>query len=104
MILFVVTTLPDESTAARITRQLVEKKSAACGTIVPVAHSIYRWQGSVEESAEVLVIFKIPESTAGSFQEELRALHPYETPEIASFQAAHITQAYSAWVLESCEA
>lgn len=37
MILFVATTLPDESTAAGIIRQLVEKKSAACGTIICVA-------------------------------------------------------------------
>ena len=103
MILFVVTTLPDESTAASTIRQLVEKKSAACGTIIPSARSIYRWKGSIEESAEVIVIFKIPKTTAPTFEAELRSLHPYKTPEIAAFEAAHASQAYTDWVLESCK-
>ena len=102
MILFVVTTLPDESTAASIIRQLVEKKSAACGTIIPGARSIYRWKDAIEDSAEVVVILKIPKAAATTFEAELRSLHPYETPEIAAFEAAHASQAYTAWVLESC--
>jgi periplasmic divalent cation tolerance protein len=103
MILFVVTTLPDESTAAIIIRQLVEKKSAACGTIIPGARSIYRWKDAIEDSAEVVVIFKIPEATATTFEAELGSLHPYETPEIAAFEAAHASQAYTTWILESCK-
>ena len=103
MILFVATTLPDESIAASIIRLLVEKKSAACGTIIPGARSIYRWKDAIEESAEVVVIFKIPKTAATTFEAELRSLHPYETPEIAAFEAAHASQAYTAWVLEGCK-
>ena len=102
MILFVVTTLPDESTAASIIRQLIEKKSAACGTIIPGARSIYRWKDAIEDSAEVVVIFKIPKAAATTFEAELRSLHPYETPEIAAFETTLASQAYTAWVLESC--
>jgi periplasmic divalent cation tolerance protein len=102
MILFVVTTLPDESTAASIIRQLVERKSTACGTIIPGARSIYRWKDAIEDSSEVIVIFKIPKAAAPTFESELRSLHPYETPEIAAFEATHASQAYTAWVLESC--
>ncbi|MEI8293481.1 MAG: divalent-cation tolerance protein CutA [bacterium] len=102
MILFVITTLPDEATAAAIVRQLVEKKSAACGTIIPGAKSIYRWKDAIEEAAEVVVIFKIPELSTATFEAELRTLHPYETPEIATFKAARVFEAYKAWVLESC--
>ena len=102
MILFVVTTLPDESVAASIVRQLVEKKVAACGTIIPGARSIYRWKDAIEDSAEVVVIFKIPSDQSASFEFELRALHPYETPEITAFEAASVLQAYSFWVVESC--
>jgi periplasmic divalent cation tolerance protein len=103
MILFVITTLPDESTAANIIRQLVEKKSVACGTILPGARSIYRWKDAIEDSAEVVVIFKIPKTAASDFESELLSLHPYETPEIAFFEAAQASQAYSAWVVASCE-
>lgn len=103
MTLFVVTTLPDEPTAAHIIRQLVEKKSAACGTILPGARSIYRWKDAIEDSAEVVVIFKIPKRAAHAFESELLSLHPYETPEIAFFEAAQTSRAYSAWVIASCE-
>ena len=102
MILFVVTTLPDESAAANIIRQLVENKSAACGTIIPGARSIYRWKDAIEDSAEVVVIFKIPKNQSTAFESELRTLHPYETPEITAFEAASVLQAYSDWVVESC--
>lgn len=104
MILFVITTLPDEASAARIIQTLVEKKSAACGTILPGVRSIYRWKDSVEDAAEVLVLFKIPAASAQTFIAELKSLHPYETPEIAAFEAAHVHQAYAKWVLESCAA
>ena len=102
MILFVVTILPDESVASSIVRQLVEKKAAACGTIIPGARSIYRWKDAIEDSAEVVVIFKIPKNQSTAFESELRALHPYETPEIAAFEAGSVLQAYSDWVVESC--
>ena len=102
MIFFVITTLPDELTAASIIRQLVEKKSAACGTIIPGARSIYRWKDAIEDSAEVVVIFKIPKAAATTFEVELSSLHPYETPEIAAFEAAHASQAYTTWVIGNC--
>ena len=102
MTLFVVTTLPDESTAAHIVHRLVEKKLAACGTIIPGARSIYRWKDAIEDSPEAVVVFKIPETAAALFESELRALHPYENPEIAAFEAARFSQAYADWVLKSC--
>ena len=55
MILFVVTTLPDESTAAQIVHRLVEKKLAACGTIIPGARSIYRWKDKDANFAAALL-------------------------------------------------
>ena len=102
MILFVVTTLPDESTAAHIIHRLVEKKLTACGTIIPGARSIYRWKDTIEDSPEAVVVFKIPENVAAMFEAELRALHPYENPEIAAFEAARFSKAYAEWVLKSC--
>ncbi len=102
MILFVVTTLPDESTAERIVRLLLEKKLTACGTIIPGARSIYCWEDAIEDSHEVVVIFKIPENTASLFEAELRALHPYENPEIAAFEPTRFSQAYADWVIKSC--
>jgi periplasmic divalent cation tolerance protein len=99
---FVVTTLPDEATAADIVRQLVSEKIAACGTILPGARSIYNWKGSVEEANEVVVIFKIPKANFSSFEKELREIHPYEIPEIAAFDPAAVCHAYADSIMSSC--
>jgi len=41
MIQFVVTTLPDETSAAAIVHELVDMNLAACGTLLPAARSFY---------------------------------------------------------------
>ena len=102
MIRFVLSTFPDEETASRIVRELVEGHHAACGTIIPKAKSIYRWQGNIEEASEAMVIFKIPTENFVAFQKALLGIHPYETPEIAAFEAKEVSKAYAKWVLECC--
>ena len=57
-VLVVLTTWPDVEKARAAARTLVEEKLAACANLVPGVESIYRWQGAVETSAEVLVILK----------------------------------------------
>jgi periplasmic divalent cation tolerance protein len=99
---FVLTTLPDEATAADIVHKLVAEKIAACGTIVPGARSIYNWKGSIEEAKEVVVIFKIPKANFSSFEKELREIHPYEVPEIVAFDPAAVCHAYADWIVSSC--
>lgn len=102
MIRFVVTTLPDETSAAAIVHELVEKKFAACGTLLPSARSIYRWRDSIEDTSEVVVIFKIPATSFSVFSSALQSLHPYENPEIVAFDPAEASLIYSNWILDSC--
>ncbi len=103
MIQFVITTLPDETSAAAIVHELVEKKFAACGTLLPAARSIYRWKDSIEDTCEVVVIFKIPATHFSVFSSALQSLHPYENPEIVAFDPAEASAIYSTWILDSCK-
>jgi periplasmic divalent cation tolerance protein len=100
--LLALSTFPDEQTARRIVRELVEARLAACGNILPEVESIYRWQGKVESARETLVIFKLSAEGYGPFQEKLRALHPYDVPEIISFHIAEGSPEYLRWVAQSC--
>lgn len=104
MIQFVITTLPDESSAAAIVHELVEKKLAACGTIIPSARSIYRWKDSIQDTSEVIVLFKIPATHFSVFSQALQSIHPFENPEIVAFDPAEAAAIYSRWILESCTA
>ena len=67
MIRIVLSTFADGDSAARIVRQLVSEKLAACGTLIPGVRSIYSWQGAVEDNEEVLVIFKIAAANEAKF-------------------------------------
>src|SRR3954447_10426939 len=102
-IVLVFSTFPDEETARRIARELVELRLAACGNVLPQIHSVYRWQGKIESGDEALVIFKLPLHRYGEFETKLRSLHPYEVPEIISSKIDRVLPDYLRWVTDSCE-
>ena len=101
-VLTVFTTWPDVETARAAVRTLVEEKLAACGNILPGVESIYRWEGKVETGAEVLVIFKTTVCSYAALEARVRALHPYEVPEVLAVRVADGLPAYLRWVDESC--
>lgn len=101
MIRLVLTTFGNAEDAARVIRTLIEERLAACGTILPGARSIYAWQGKIEDTEEVLVIFKTTAGNASPLQDRLKALHPYETPEIIALDPAVVSGDYARWVTEN---
>lgn len=103
MIRLVLTTFSDRDVAAQTVRTLVSEKLAACGTILPGARSIYRWNGGLEDSPEVVVIFKIAATNEDRFFERLPQIHPYEVPEVISIAPERWNEAYGRWVLETAQ-
>ncbi len=99
MIHLVLTTFANAEDAARVVRQLVEEKLAACGTLFPGARSIYAWQGKIEDTPEVSVMLKT--ARYPELEARLRELHPYETPEIIALDPAAVSCEYAAWVREN---
>lgn len=93
-------TAPDLETAARIARALVEERLAACVNVVPGVRSIYRYEGRVHDEGEVLMVVKARAERADALEARVRALHPYEVPEVLHLAAAGGSAAYLAWVLE----
>jgi len=101
-VLLVISTFPDAETAGRIARELVIEKLAACANIAQPVHSIYRWQGKVEDASETMVFFKTTPQRFARFQAKLRSLHPYDVPEIISLPVPDGLPDYLRWVSESC--
>ena len=101
-VLVVFSTWPELALARAAVRAIVEEKLAACGTILPGAESIYHWQGKVETSAEVLVIWKTTIGCYPRLEQRIRALHPYEVPEIVTVLATDGLPAYLRWVESTC--
>lgn len=99
--LLVLTTLPDEATAARIARDLVERGLAACVSIGAPVRSIYRWQGALEDAQEVPLTIKTSASAYDALAAALRDAHPYDLPEIIAVPVARGLDDYLTWVGES---
>jgi periplasmic divalent cation tolerance protein len=97
----VLVTTPDAETAARIARAVIEEKLAACGNVLPQIRSIYRWQGKVEDASEVLLVLKTGRRWFDELADRVRALHPYEVPEIVALPIVAGSDKYLDWIVGS---
>ena len=97
-ILLVFTTFPDDAKAREAARVLVGERLTACANLLPGVTSLYVWQEKTEEVAEVLAIFKTARAAYPALAARLRALHPYELPEIIALPLAAGLPAYLDWV------
>ncbi len=87
--------------ARRIGRLMVERRLAACVNILAPCHSIYRWQGAVEEAAEVAAIFKTTVGGAEALAAAIREVHSYDVPAISVLPVVATQTDYAAWVRDN---
>ena len=73
----------------------------ACANLVPKIQSHYWWQGKIESSAEVLIIFKTAKSRLGALEKLIVAKHPYATPEFIVLPIAAGNRRYLDWISQS---
>jgi periplasmic divalent cation tolerance protein len=78
----VVTTVPDEETAAAIADALLADRLAACVQVDGPVRSRYWWNGAIEESTELRCTIKTTAAAAERVVISVRELHPYDVPEI----------------------
>ena len=97
----VFTTFPDQETARRIVRTLVEERLIACGNLVPGVESIYRWKGAIETSSEIFAVLKTERSRYVLLEKRLRELHPYDVPECVIIRITDGLPDYLHWITES---
>ena len=90
---------PDPESARRIAERLVGDRLAACASVLPGMHSVYRWQGRMEHAEEVLLLVKTSRERLPALTECLLALHPYELPELVAVEAAGGSSAWLDWVV-----
>ena len=87
--------------AQKIAEALVEGRLAACVQIVGPIHSVYRWQGAVEEAEEFLLLMKTTVTSLPRLRNELKSLHSYEVPECIEIPIESGLPAYMEWIDES---
>ena len=98
----VLVTAPDQACAERLARTLVEEKLAACVSVVPGVRSFYRWEGAVQDDAELLLVAKTRSEQGPALAARVKELHPYDLPEVLELPAVGGSEPYLDWVrLES---
>ena len=99
----VLVTAASAEEAARIGRALVEARLAACANVVGPIRSIYRWQGTIEDAAEHLLLVKARAADVLALEAAVRAQHSYEVPEVLALPVRGGSAAYLAWLAESTD-
>jgi len=100
----VLVTAPDLAIGAELARRLVEEGLAACVNLVPGVRSIYLWQGAVQEDAEILLIAKTRAALIDALVTRVRALHPYDLPEVIALAVVAGSEPYLDWVRAASQA
>lgn len=96
--LVVLCTCPNEETARRIAETLVQEHLAACVNRMAGVRSTYRWQDRIEDEPEVLLLVKTVRRRFEALELRLKALHPYDLPEIIALPVSAGSVQYLTWV------
>jgi periplasmic divalent cation tolerance protein len=89
----------ERAEAERIGEQLVEKRLAAAGSVMPVIHSFHRWEGKLQREHEALLLITTSSERSDEAQAELRALHSHSDPEILEVPISGGSPTYLEWLL-----
>lgn len=96
----VVSNVPDEAAATRISHALVDERLAACVNVLGACRSVYRWQGRIETADEITLLVKTTRVRHDECVRRLAALHPYDVPEIVTLAPEQVWPAYGQWAVD----
>ena len=97
----VLVTAPDLDTARALAKATLSARLVACANLIPKIESHYWWQGKLESSTEVLIIFKTTKSKLKALEQLIVANHPYDTPEFLVLPIIAGNKRYLNWVRKS---
>lgn len=94
-------TAPDIDTARALARAALEARFCACAQVIPGLESHYWWQGKLETSQEVLVLFKTVRPLVESLQALVLKQHPYDTAQFVVVDLTGGSAKYLDWLESS---
>ncbi len=94
----VLVTVPDVDVGVRLARTLLERELVACVNVVPGVRSLYRWEGEIQDDAEVLLVIKTEATVLDALCEVVVAEHPYSVPEFIALPIVAAHAPYRDWM------
>tara|TARA_B100000674_G_scaffold121538_1_gene92875 strand:+ start:200 stop:511 length:312 start_codon:yes stop_codon:yes gene_type:complete len=98
-VLLLITTVPTQLEAEKISKELIERKLAACISIKEI-NSIYIWQGNIEENKEFEITIKSLPENLNELTLILKEITTYEVPELI-YKIFDSENSYFQWIKES---
>lgn len=97
----VLVTVPSVASARKLARAALTARAAACVNVVPRVESHYWWQGRMESSRELLLVFKTTRERLAALEKSVLANHPYDTPEFVVLPLRGGSAKYLVWLRDS---
>ena len=96
-ILLYVTT-KDVRQAKRIAKILLAERRIACANIIPSSHSLYFWEGKLQEGSEAILLLKTTKNNYAIIEQRITEMHSYKCPCILLFEIGNGKQEYLDWL------
>jgi periplasmic divalent cation tolerance protein len=94
----VLVTASSEEEAEKIASLLLEKRKAACVSVIPRVNSRFWWQGKLDSAQESLLIIKTRAALVPQLIDIVKKAHSYAVPEIVALPVEAGNKDYLDWV------
>ncbi len=84
--------------AETLARLLLDRRLAACVSVIPAVRSFYHWKGAIESASECLLLIKTSRTLFADLCETLREAHSYEVPEAVAVPIVEGSAIYLDWM------
>ncbi|MCO6427932.1 divalent-cation tolerance protein CutA [Nitrosomonas communis] len=99
-VILIITNFPDKASALMLAQKLMESRLAACVNILAESTSVYRWQGKTETIDEIPIFIKTLAEQYAAVEKIIKAMHPYELPEVIAVPVKTGLPAYMQWIAD----
>lgn len=91
-------TFPNKEEAISMSETAIKNSLCACVNLIPQMESIYKWEGNIEHSKEVVALFKSSEQKHEELAQWIQDNHSYSCPCIITLEPSSINQIYQDWL------
>ena len=99
----VLCTVPNKNDAKKISNALVQENLAACVSTVDKINSIFSWDNELCNENELLLVIKTRLELFDKIEAVIKALHPYNVPEIIALPVIKGSKDYLEWLEHETE-
>jgi len=97
-LIIISTTFAEKEDGLKVARLLLGERLAACAQLSGPITSCYHWHDKVVTETEFTLSLKTISSLYEKVEKRLNEIHPYEVPEIVSYDIARVSKEYITWV------